>query len=84
MADLDVHGKTVRVINVHMQTTSFDRMRSKAAKAKETHGKEGQKDIYINYTDNLESNILKRAEQAEMPSPSWWRGRNTPWCCAAT
>lgn len=63
-ADLDVHGKTVRVINVHMQTTSFDRMRSKAAKAKETHGKEGQKDIYINYTDNLESNILKRAEQA--------------------
>ena len=30
-ADLDVKGMTIRIINVHMQTTSFDRMRSKAA-----------------------------------------------------
>ena len=33
-ADLDVKGMTIRIINVHMQTTSFDRMRSKAAQAR--------------------------------------------------
>ena len=33
-ADLDVKGMTIRIINVHMQTTNFDRMRSKAAQAR--------------------------------------------------
>ena len=62
--DINIKGVTVRVVNVHMQTTSFDRMRSKAAKARGANNEEAVNEIYINYTDNLEENILKRAEQA--------------------
>ncbi len=65
-ADIEVNGKTVRIINVHMQTTSFDRMRGKAAQARDAHNIEAEKEIYLNYTDNLESNILRRAEQSKV------------------
>lgn len=64
-ADIDIKGSTIRIINVHMQTTSFDRMRSKAAKARGANNEEAVNEIYLNYTDNLENNILRRAEQAK-------------------
>lgn len=38
--DIDVKGMTIRVINVHMQTTNLDRMRSKAAQAREVGDEE--------------------------------------------
>lgn len=64
--DLDVNGRTVRVINVHMQTTAFDRMRFKAAQAKETGNKKHREEVYLQFTDNLHDNIIRRAEQAKM------------------
>lgn len=63
--DLDVNGMTIRVINVHMQTTAFDRMRSKAAQARGAGDVEREEAIYLNFTDNLEENIIRRAEQAK-------------------
>lgn len=65
-ADIDVEGTTLRVISVHMQTTSFDRMRSKAAQARAAANEEGERQIYLNFTDNLESNMIERANQALM------------------
>lgn len=65
-ADIDVNGTVLRVINVHMQTTSFDRMRAKAAQARGARGEEAERQIYLNYTDNFESNVVKRAEQARI------------------
>ena len=44
-ADIDVEGTTLRVISVHMQTTSFDRMRSKAAQARAAANEEGERQI---------------------------------------
>lgn len=64
--DIDVEGKTIRVFNVHMQTTSFDRMRSKAAQARAAANEEGERQIYLNFNDNLESNMIERAKQADM------------------
>ena len=46
-ADLDVKGMTIRIINVHMQTTSFDRMRSKAAQARGEQDEEQERGIYL-------------------------------------
>lgn len=63
-ADIDINGKEVRVFNVHMQTTSFDRMRSKAAQARAAQNEEGEKQIYLKFTDNFESNIIERGKQA--------------------
>lgn len=63
--DLDVNGMTIRVINVHMQTTAFDRMRSKAAQARGAGDVEREEAIYLSFTDNLEENIIRRAEQAK-------------------
>ena len=54
---------TIRVINVHMQTTNLDRMRSKAAQAREVGDEENQ--IYTQFTDNMEANIIQRAKQAK-------------------
>lgn len=65
-ADVEVKGKTVRIFNVHMQTTSFDRMRSKAAQARAAANEEGERQIYLNYTDNLEANIIERSRQARL------------------
>ena len=45
-ADLDVKGMTIRIINVHMQTTSFDRMRSKAAQARGEQDEEQERFIW--------------------------------------
>lgn len=64
--DLDVKGMTIRVINVHMQTTSFDRMRSKAAQARGARDEEREEEIYLQYTDNLQENIIRRAQQAKL------------------
>lgn len=65
-SDVNIEGKTIRVFNVHMQTTSFDRMRSKAAQAHAAENEEGQRQIYINYSDNLEANIIERSRQARL------------------
>ena len=43
--DIDVKGMTIRVINVHMQTTNLDRMRSKAAQAREVGDEEKENQI---------------------------------------
>ena len=64
--DLDVNGMTIRVINVHMQTTAFDRMRSKAAQARGARDEAREEEIYLEYTDNLQQNIIRRAEQAKL------------------
>ena len=48
-ADLDVKGMTIRIINVHMQTTNFDRMRSKAAQARGAQDEEQERAIYLDY-----------------------------------
>ncbi len=65
-ADVNVEGKTIRVFNVHMQTTSFDRMRAKAAQARAIESEEGERQIYMDYTDNLEANIIERSRQARL------------------
>lgn len=44
---------TIRIINVHMQTTSFDRMRSKAAQARGEQDEEQERGIYLGYSDNF-------------------------------
>ena len=49
-ADLDVKGMTIRIINVHMQTTNFDRMRSKAAQARGAQDEEQERAIYLDYS----------------------------------
>lgn len=67
-ADLDVKGMTIRIINVHMQTTSFDRMRSKAAQARGEQDEEQERGIYLGYSDNFRENTVRRAEQAEQIS----------------
>ena len=66
--DLDVKGMTIRVVNVHMQTTSFDRMRSKAAQARGAGDEQREEQIYLNYTDNMKENILRRGQQAKQIS----------------
>lgn len=66
--DLDINGMTIRVINVHMQTTSFDRMRSKAAQARGARDEEREEEIYLEYTDNLKENMIRRTEQAKLIS----------------
>lgn len=66
--DLDVKGMTIRVISVHMQTTSFDRMRSKAAQARGAQDTEREEAIYLNYSDNFRENAIRRAEQARQIS----------------
>ncbi len=63
--DIDVKGMTIRVINVHMQTTNLDRMRSKAAQAREVGDEEKENQIYTQFTDNMEANIIQRAKQAQ-------------------
>lgn len=65
-ADIEIEGKVVRIFNVHMQTTSFDRMRSKAAQARAAKNEEGEKQIYISYRDNLEANVIERSRQSKL------------------
>ena len=67
-ADLDVKGMTIRIINVHMQTTNFDRMRSKAAQARGAQDEEQERAIYLDYSDNFRENTVRRAGQAEQIS----------------
>ena len=65
-ADIDVKGMKVRVISVHMQTTSFDRLRSKMAKAEEANNSDEKQNILEQYYSNsLNNNIRKRANQAK-------------------
>ncbi len=65
-ADIDIKGYKIRVISVHMQTTSFDRLRSKVAKAEEKNDQESKKDLYVEYySGSMEDNIKKRANQAK-------------------
>ena len=64
-ADLDVKGMTIRIINVHMQTTNFDKMRSKAAQARGAQDEEQERAIYLDYSDNFRENTVRRAGQAE-------------------
>lgn len=65
-ADITVDEKTIRVFNVHMQTTSFDRMRSKVAQARAAANEEGERQIYLNYNDHLEANMIERSRQARL------------------
>lgn len=65
-ADIDVKGKSVRIFNVHMETTGFNRMLHKAAKA-ESHGSTVETNrllraIYQNYTGGM----MIRAGQARL------------------
>jgi endonuclease/exonuclease/phosphatase family metal-dependent hydrolase len=65
-ADIDVKGKSVRIYNVHMETTGFNRMLHKAAKA-ESHGSTVETNrllraIYQNYTGGM----MIRAGQARL------------------
>ena len=48
-----------------MQTTNLDRMRSKAAQAREVGAEEKENQIYTQFTDNMEANIIQRAKQAK-------------------
>ena len=48
-----------------MQTTNLDRMRSKAAQAREVGDEEKENQIYTQFTDNMEANIIQRAKQAK-------------------
>lgn len=59
---------TIRIINVHMQTTSFDRMRSKAAQARGAQDAEQEKAIYLDYSDNFRENTVRRAGQSGLIS----------------
>ena len=51
-----------------MQTTSFDRMRSKAAQARGEQDEEQERGIYLGYSDNFRENTVRRAGQAEQIS----------------
>ena len=65
-ADIDIKGMKIRVISVHMQTTSFDRMRAKIAKAEEANNSDEKQNILEQYYSNsLNNNIRKRADQAK-------------------
>jgi endonuclease/exonuclease/phosphatase family metal-dependent hydrolase len=63
-ADLDVNGQTIRVINVHMQTTTINRMLRNVAKARLSRDEEREQEIYMNFTDNLMHNLVERSKQA--------------------
>ncbi|MGL5272313.1 MAG: endonuclease/exonuclease/phosphatase family protein [Phocaeicola sp.] len=64
-ADIEVDKSIIRVINVHMQTTSFDRTRGKIAKARVNLGYESQDDIINSFVnEGIKENIIKRANQA--------------------
>jgi endonuclease/exonuclease/phosphatase family metal-dependent hydrolase len=65
-ADIDVNGHTVRVINVHMQTTTINRMKRNIAKARIARDEEGEQAIYMNFTDNLMHNLVIRSHQARV------------------
>jgi endonuclease/exonuclease/phosphatase family metal-dependent hydrolase len=65
-ADIDVNGRTVRVINVHMQTTTVDRMRHQIAKARGARDEEREQELYMNFTDNLLHNMAVRGQQARV------------------
>ncbi len=65
-ADLDVKGMKVRVISVHMQTTSFNGLRSKIAKDSKIYDQEEKpKYLFQYYNSILNENIKKRAIQAK-------------------
>ncbi|MGL5957558.1 MAG: endonuclease/exonuclease/phosphatase family protein [Phocaeicola sp.] len=65
--DLEVNRATVRVINVHMQTTNFDRMRSQVSKARVNIGYESKDKIIASYlNEGVKENMLKRVSQAKM------------------
>lgn len=63
--DIEVKGRTIRVINVHMQTTSIDRMRSKMAKAKVDRDELREEEIYSQFLDNILGNMIERGKQAK-------------------
>lgn len=65
--DIEVDGATIRIINVHMQTTSFDRMRGKLSRARVNMGHESQEAIVSSYfSQGITENLLKRASQAKI------------------
>jgi endonuclease/exonuclease/phosphatase family metal-dependent hydrolase len=65
-ADIDVNGQIVRVINVHMQTTTFNRMAGKIAKARMARDEEAEQALYMSFTDNLMHNLKERSRQARV------------------
>jgi endonuclease/exonuclease/phosphatase family metal-dependent hydrolase len=63
-ADIDVNGRTVRVINVHMQTTTINRMKRDIGKAQAAHDEEREQMLYMTFKDNLMHNLVTRSRQA--------------------
>ncbi|MGL4852019.1 MAG: endonuclease/exonuclease/phosphatase family protein [Phocaeicola sp.] len=64
--DLEINRAVIRVINVHMQTTSFDRMSSKLSKARANVGHESGDEILTDYfKQGVQENLIKRANQAK-------------------
>ena len=64
--DIEVEGKIIRVFNVHMQTTSFNRMQSKIARTRAAQNEENERQIYMSYHDNLEANAIERSRQSRL------------------
>jgi endonuclease/exonuclease/phosphatase family metal-dependent hydrolase len=65
-ADIDVNGQTVRIINVHMQTTTINRMKHDISKAHNRRDEDAEQALYMNFTDNLMFNLNKRAMQSRV------------------
>jgi endonuclease/exonuclease/phosphatase family metal-dependent hydrolase len=65
-ADIDVNGHPVRIINVHMQTTTISRMQRDISKARGARDEDREQEIYMNFTDNLMHNQIERARQARV------------------
>lgn len=63
-ADINVNGKTIRVFNVHMQTTSLNQARAMLAKQQLRGDSETEKEALDDMTESLENNFKMRATQA--------------------
>ena len=65
-SDIDVNGQVIRVINVHMQTTTINRMKRDIAKARTANDEEREQALYMSFNDNLMHNLVKRSQQARV------------------
>lgn len=65
-ADIDVNGTTIRVFNVHMQTTSLNQTRAMLAKQQVRGDTQAETEALGEMTESLENNFRMRARQADV------------------
>lgn len=65
-ADIQVKGETIRVFNVHLQTTSLNSAEAEIAKKKLRGDTEGEKMAFLQFIEQTKKNFDMRAEQAHL------------------